>query len=80
MPFASRMTHGIQQWLAEMNLEMKVIGTAAAVILVYLCMFIAFRIVSRKIEDVNRRHRARRAALYIATGVVLVLLALIWFG
>ena len=74
------MTHGIQQWLAEMNLEMKVIGTAAAVILVYLCMFIAFRIVSRKIEDVNRRHRARRAALYIATGVVLVLLALIWFG
>jgi small-conductance mechanosensitive channel len=74
------MTHGIQQWLAEMNLEMKVIGTAAAVILVYLCMFIAFRIVSRKIEDVNRRHRARRAALYIATGVVLVLLALIWIG
>jgi len=70
----SRVASNLASWLSETQ----IVGTAAAVIVVYLCMLLAFRIINRKIEDVNRRHKARRTALYVATAVVVVVVALVW--
>ncbi len=70
----SRVASNLTNWLGET----RIVGTAAAIIVVYLCMFLAFRIINKVVEDVNRRHKARRAALYVATAVVLVVVALIW--
>lgn len=72
----SRVASNLASWLIERQIEL--VATAAAIIVVYLCMFLAFRIINRVVEDVNRRHKARRAALYVATAVVLVVVALIW--
>lgn len=70
----SHVASSFASWLSGTQ----IVGTAAAVIVVYLCMFLAFRIINRLVEDVNRRHKARRAALYVATAVVLVVVALVW--
>ena len=56
----------------------KVLRTAAALIVIYLCMLIVFRIIRKKVEDVNRRHKARRATQYVATVVALLTVVLIW--
>ena len=66
--------------LPEIGLELqwKIVAAGAAVVVIYLCMLLAFRIINRNIGDVNRRHRARRAALYIAAVVAVAVLALIW--
>jgi len=55
-----------------------VLCTVVAIILSYLGMLIAFRIIGKKVEDVNTRHRARKAALYIATVVALLAVVRIW--
>ncbi len=73
MPFLADMADRIDAVVLT-----KVLCTVAALILTYLGMLIAFRIISRKVEDVNRRHRARKAATYAATVVALLAVVLIW--
>ena len=77
MPFASAVARAIVERFRAIDPD-KVLGSAALILFIYLCTFIAFRVINRRIEDVNRRHRARRASLYIATAVTLVALILIW--
>jgi small-conductance mechanosensitive channel len=77
MSFLTRIMQSIKDVLYGADLA-KVRLTAAAIVAAYLCMLLAFRIIRRKVEDVNRRHRARKAALYIATAVALIAVVLIW--
>ncbi len=53
-------------------------SSLVALIAIYLCVLLAFRLINRRVADINRRHRARKAVLYIATGIALIVLALIW--
>jgi len=67
-------------WLRNIavNPPERILWTAATVIAIYLCTLLAFRIINKRIAEINRRHRARKAALYIATAIGFVVLALIW--
>jgi len=56
----------------------KILISIAIVFFVYLVMLAIIRTVNRKISDLKRRHSARKATLYIATLLALVIISVMW--
>jgi small-conductance mechanosensitive channel len=56
----------------------KMVATAETIVLISLCVFIALRFINRKIEDITKRHTARKSVLYGATALGLLVLVLTW--
>ncbi|MBL7068449.1 MAG: mechanosensitive ion channel family protein [Candidatus Omnitrophica bacterium] len=56
----------------------KILISVALVLFVYLIMLAIIRIVNRRMSDLKRRHSTRKATLYIATLLALVIISIIW--
>jgi small-conductance mechanosensitive channel len=60
------------------NLPGQIVSSVIALIAVYLCVLLSLRLINRHVADINRRHRARKAVVYAATAIALIVLPLIW--
>lgn len=52
--------------------------TVGLVVLVYLFLLVVIRIINKNIDDIKRRHRARKAALYITTAITIACISFVW--
>jgi len=57
----------------------KLISTAAALLVLFLLKTVTAKVVSRKIEDDKRRYHIRRTVNYIYSFIVVLLIGSIWF-
>jgi len=71
--FANRVTK-----LMVENLPGQIVTSVVALIAIYVCVLLTFRLINSRVADVNRRHRARKAVVYVATAIALIVLPLIW--
>jgi len=57
----------------------KIALSLLAVLFFALLAYLFIRLINRRVEDFNTRHKSRRAVAYSATAATLVILAVIWF-
>lgn len=52
--------------------------TVGLVLLVYLFLLVVVRIINKNVDDITRRHRARKAALYVTTAITIACISFVW--
>jgi small-conductance mechanosensitive channel len=52
--------------------------SAAIALIIYLIVLLIIKIINRKVENLKRRHTARKATLYIGTLVAVMIIGVLW--
>jgi len=60
------------------QLDYRFITTASWFIVIYLSMYLAIAVINRRVQDLKQKHYGRRAVLYLATLLFLMIAAMIW--
>jgi small-conductance mechanosensitive channel len=53
--------------------------SVAAVVILTLIAYFLIRLINKRVEDFNTRHKSRKAIIYAATTAILIILVAIWF-
>lgn len=64
----------------ETDVEIKILGTGVLVVVLYLLRLLAYRLITRHVEKINRRYAWRQSVNYVIYALALLLVVRLWFA